>query len=55
MGLEGTGIRINVLSPGPTATRGLLNGLARTGTRLRTRAPESLLHGDQIAEALTVL
>jgi NAD(P)-dependent dehydrogenase (short-subunit alcohol dehydrogenase family) len=29
--LKGTGIRINVLSPGPTATPGLMNGLARTG------------------------
>jgi NAD(P)-dependent dehydrogenase (short-subunit alcohol dehydrogenase family) len=29
--LKGTGIRVNVLSPGPTATPGLLNGLARTG------------------------
>jgi NAD(P)-dependent dehydrogenase (short-subunit alcohol dehydrogenase family) len=29
--LKGKGIRINVLSPGPTATPGLLNGLARTG------------------------
>jgi NAD(P)-dependent dehydrogenase (short-subunit alcohol dehydrogenase family) len=31
MDLKGTGIRVNVLSPGPTATPGLLNGLARTG------------------------
>src|SRR6202048_2224184 len=29
--LKGTGIRINVLSPGPTETPGLLRGLARTG------------------------
>jgi NAD(P)-dependent dehydrogenase (short-subunit alcohol dehydrogenase family) len=29
--LKMTGIRVNVLSPGPTATPGLLNGLARTG------------------------
>jgi len=29
--LKGTGIRVNVLSPGATATPGLLNGLARTG------------------------
>src|ERR1700736_180621 len=29
--LKGTGIRVNVLSPGPTETPGLLNGLARTG------------------------
>jgi NAD(P)-dependent dehydrogenase (short-subunit alcohol dehydrogenase family) len=29
--LRGTGIRVNVLSPGPTATPGLLNGLARSG------------------------
>jgi NAD(P)-dependent dehydrogenase (short-subunit alcohol dehydrogenase family) len=29
--LQGTGIRVNVLSPGPTATPGLLNGLARSG------------------------
>jgi NAD(P)-dependent dehydrogenase (short-subunit alcohol dehydrogenase family) len=29
--LKGTGIRVNVLSPGPTSTPGLLNGLARTG------------------------
>ena len=28
--LKGTGIRVNVLSPGPTATPGLLDGLART-------------------------
>jgi NAD(P)-dependent dehydrogenase (short-subunit alcohol dehydrogenase family) len=31
--LRGTGIRINVLSPGATATPGLLNGLARTGMK----------------------
>jgi NAD(P)-dependent dehydrogenase (short-subunit alcohol dehydrogenase family) len=29
--LRKTGIRVNVLSPGPTATPGLLDGLARTG------------------------
>jgi len=29
--LTGTGIRVNVLSPGPTATPGLMNGLASTG------------------------
>lgn len=29
--LKGTGIRINLLSPGPTETPGLMNGLARTG------------------------
>lgn len=29
--LRDTGIRVNVLSPGATATPGLLNGLARTG------------------------
>jgi NAD(P)-dependent dehydrogenase (short-subunit alcohol dehydrogenase family) len=29
--LKGTGIRVNVLSPGATATPGLLNGLAKTG------------------------
>ena len=29
--LKGSGIRVNVLSPGPTATPGLLNGLARSG------------------------
>jgi NAD(P)-dependent dehydrogenase (short-subunit alcohol dehydrogenase family) len=29
--LKTTGIRVNVLSPGPTATPGLLNGLARAG------------------------
>ena len=29
--LKGTGIRVNVLSPGPTETPGLLNGLARSG------------------------
>jgi NAD(P)-dependent dehydrogenase (short-subunit alcohol dehydrogenase family) len=29
--LKGTGIRVNVLSPGPTATPGLLDGLAGTG------------------------
>ncbi len=29
--LKGTGIRVNVLTPGPTATPGLMNGLARTG------------------------
>jgi NAD(P)-dependent dehydrogenase (short-subunit alcohol dehydrogenase family) len=28
---KGTGIRVNVLSPGPTETPGLMNGLARTG------------------------
>src|SRR3981189_1084225 len=31
--LKGTGIRVNVLSPGPTATPGLLNGLARSGQK----------------------
>src|ERR1700726_2505823 len=31
--LRGTGIPVNVLSPGPTATPGLLNGLARTGNK----------------------
>lgn len=31
--LKGTGIRVNVLSPGPTTTPGLLNGLARTGNK----------------------
>jgi NAD(P)-dependent dehydrogenase (short-subunit alcohol dehydrogenase family) len=29
--LKTAGIRVNVLSPGPTATPGLLNGLARSG------------------------
>src|ERR1700736_917505 len=29
--LKTTGIRVNVLSPGPTTTPGLLNGLARSG------------------------
>ena len=29
--LKGTGIRVNVPSPGATATPGLLNGLAKTG------------------------
>src|SRR5450830_79635 len=29
--LKGTGLRLNVLSPGPTDTPGLLNGLARSG------------------------
>lgn len=29
--LKGTGIRVNVLSPGPTSTAGLLRGLSRTG------------------------
>jgi NAD(P)-dependent dehydrogenase (short-subunit alcohol dehydrogenase family) len=29
--LKESGIRVNVLSPGPTATPGLLNGLARSG------------------------
>ena len=29
--LRATGIRVNVLSPGPTATPGLLDGLAKTG------------------------
>ena len=31
--LKGTGIRVNVLSPGATATPGLLNGLAKTGKK----------------------
>ena len=31
--LKGTGIRVNVLSPGATATPGLLNALARTGSK----------------------
>jgi NAD(P)-dependent dehydrogenase (short-subunit alcohol dehydrogenase family) len=31
--LKGTGIRVNVLSPGATATPGLLNALARTGQK----------------------
>src|ERR1700736_586456 len=29
--LKGTGIRVNVLAPGPTETPGLMNGLASTG------------------------
>jgi NAD(P)-dependent dehydrogenase (short-subunit alcohol dehydrogenase family) len=29
--LKGTGIRVNVVSPGPTATPGLMDGLASTG------------------------
>jgi NAD(P)-dependent dehydrogenase (short-subunit alcohol dehydrogenase family) len=29
--LKGTGIRVNVLSPGPTETPGLMDGLARAG------------------------
>jgi NAD(P)-dependent dehydrogenase (short-subunit alcohol dehydrogenase family) len=37
--LKGTGIRVNVLSPGATATPGLLNGLAKTGMQ------EALLAG----------
>jgi NAD(P)-dependent dehydrogenase (short-subunit alcohol dehydrogenase family) len=31
--LKGTGIRVNVLSPGAAVTPGLLNGLARTGQK----------------------
>jgi NAD(P)-dependent dehydrogenase (short-subunit alcohol dehydrogenase family) len=31
--LKGSGIRVNVLSPGATATPGLLNGLAKTGKK----------------------
>jgi NAD(P)-dependent dehydrogenase (short-subunit alcohol dehydrogenase family) len=31
--LKGTGIRVNVLSPGATATPGLFDGLARTGQK----------------------
>jgi NAD(P)-dependent dehydrogenase (short-subunit alcohol dehydrogenase family) len=31
--LKGTGIRVNVLSPGATATPGLLNALAKTGNK----------------------
>jgi NAD(P)-dependent dehydrogenase (short-subunit alcohol dehydrogenase family) len=31
--LKGTGIRVNVLTPGPTETPGLMNGLARTGMK----------------------
>jgi NAD(P)-dependent dehydrogenase (short-subunit alcohol dehydrogenase family) len=31
--LKGTGIRVNVLSPGATATPGLLNALAKTGNQ----------------------
>jgi NAD(P)-dependent dehydrogenase (short-subunit alcohol dehydrogenase family) len=31
--LKGAGIRVNVLSPGATATPGLLNALARTGNK----------------------
>jgi NAD(P)-dependent dehydrogenase (short-subunit alcohol dehydrogenase family) len=31
--LQGTGIRVNVLSPGATATPGLLNALTRMGTK----------------------
>ncbi|OZI05737.1 oxidoreductase [Siphonobacter sp. BAB-5385] len=29
--LRGTGIRVNVLSPGPTATKGVMDGLSKTG------------------------
>jgi NAD(P)-dependent dehydrogenase (short-subunit alcohol dehydrogenase family) len=38
--LKGTGIRVNVLSPGATATPGLIDGLAR-----RTDQPEVLING----------
>jgi NAD(P)-dependent dehydrogenase (short-subunit alcohol dehydrogenase family) len=31
--LKGSGIRVNVLSPGPTETPGLMNGLARSGMK----------------------
>jgi NAD(P)-dependent dehydrogenase (short-subunit alcohol dehydrogenase family) len=31
--LKGAGIRVNVLTPGPTETPGLMNGLARTGMK----------------------
>jgi NAD(P)-dependent dehydrogenase (short-subunit alcohol dehydrogenase family) len=31
--LKGTGIRVNVLTPGPTETPGLMNGLERTGMK----------------------
>ena len=31
--LKGTGIRVNVLAPGPTETPGLMNGLAKTGMK----------------------
>src|ERR1700694_5167046 len=37
--LKGTGVRVNVLSPGATTTPGLLNGLAKTGKQ------EALLAG----------
>ncbi len=37
--LKGTGIRVNVLSPGPTTTPGLLRALAKMGT------PEAILSG----------
>ncbi|HEY1941097.1 MAG TPA: glucose 1-dehydrogenase [Roseiarcus sp.] len=38
--LKGTGIRVNVLSPGATATPGLIDGLAR-----KTGEPEALIAG----------
>ncbi|HEY4045601.1 MAG TPA: SDR family oxidoreductase [Acidobacteriaceae bacterium] len=44
--LKGTGIRVNVLSPGATATPGLLNGLAKTGMQ------EKLLAGFTVSAPL---
>src|SRR6202049_1472260 len=51
--LKGTGIRLNVLSPGATTTPGLLNGLAKTGMQeallagLASQAPlERVGHSD---------
>jgi NAD(P)-dependent dehydrogenase (short-subunit alcohol dehydrogenase family) len=51
--LKGTGIRVNVLSPGATTTPGLLNGLAKTGMQealLASLAPlERLGNPDETA------
>jgi NAD(P)-dependent dehydrogenase (short-subunit alcohol dehydrogenase family) len=54
--LKGTGIRVNVLSPGATSTPGLLNGLAKTGMQeailagLASQAPlERLGNPDETA------
>ena len=60
--LKGTGIRVNVLSPGATTTPGLLNGLAKTGMQealladLASQAPlERVGNPDETAAAALFL
>jgi NAD(P)-dependent dehydrogenase (short-subunit alcohol dehydrogenase family) len=60
--LKGTGIRVNVLSPGATATPAILEGLAKTEkgdaimTEIRARTPRGrMAHPDEIASVALFL